>query len=110
MQGITVTLMNRVKTGVDEFNHDVYAYVETRVNDVLVYPTTASDLPTDETLEGRKYVYTLGIPKGDKHDWLNCRVRFFGRTFQSFGYPVEGIEANVPTRWHKKVTVELYEP
>lgn len=50
--------------------------------------------------------YTLGIPKGDAHSWTDARLSFFGREFRSVGYPEEGIEANIPTPWHKRVRAE----
>lgn len=108
MVGITVVLINRVKVGVDALNKDVYEEVETEVNNVLVAPTTSDDVISSTDLEGKKLLYTLGIPKGDSHDWTNCKVRFFGKTFKSYGDVIEGIEANVPTMWHKKVLVEWY--
>lgn len=49
--------------------------------------------------------YTLGIPKGDTHDWLDRRTAFFGRQWRTIGIPDEGIEANIPLCWHKKVHV-----
>lgn len=109
MRGITVVLINRTQTGVDALNHPIYEEVETEVSNVLVYPTTSDDVIDQTSLEGKKLAYTLGIPKGDAHDWLDCKVRFFGKTFKSYGFPIEGIEAMVPTRWHKKVLVDLYE-
>lgn len=109
MRGITVVLINRTQTGVDALNHPIYEEVETEVSNVLVYPTTSDDVIDQTSLEGKKLAYTLGIPKGDTHDWLDCKVRFFGKTFKSYGFPIEGIEAMVPTRWHKKVLVDLYE-
>lgn len=108
MRGITVTLINRVQVGVDVLNNPIYDYVETDVDNVLVAPTTTDDVVDPTSLEGKKMAYTLGIPKGDTHNWENCQVRFFGRTFKSYGYPIEGIESLVPTNWHKKVLVELY--
>lgn len=108
MVGMTVTLINRVKTGVDPFNRDTFSEVETQVKDVLVYPQSSDDVIGSTSLEEKKLTYILGIPKGDTHEWYDCKVRFGGKTYKSVGYPLEGIEANVPTRWHKKVTVELY--
>lgn len=78
------------------------------VTDVLVAPASTTDLPATIDLTGKKAVYTLAIPKGDTHDWTDCTVRFFGRTWKSFGFPLEGIEELVPLRWNKKVLVELY--
>ena len=51
----------------------------------------------------------LGLPKGDSHVWEDTEVEFFGKKFKTFGSTIEGIEANIPTPWHKKVRVAKYE-
>ena len=103
IKGITVTLVDRVKTGEDEMGAATYDDVEIQVENVLVSPTEATDIIN------QVQVYTLGIPKGDTHNWKDREVKFFGETFRTFGPVVEGIESMVPTAWHKKVTVERYE-
>lgn len=50
--------------------------------------------------------YTLGIQKGDTHDWIDRKIGFFGEVWRTVGTPVQGIEANIPLYWHKKVRVE----
>ena len=109
IKGITVTLVDRVKTGEDEMGGSTYDDVEIQVENVLVSPTEARDVINQVQLYGKKAVYTLGIPKGDTHNWEDREVKFFGKTFRTFGPVVEGIESMVPTAWHKKVTVERYE-
>lgn len=108
IKGITVQLLNRVQTGVDGFNQPIYDYVPTDVDNVIVAPASSDDVINSVNLYGKKAVYTLGIPKGDTHDWENQLIRFFGHTWQSFGFTIEGIEAMVPLDWHKKVMVERY--
>lgn len=51
--------------------------------------------------------FKVGIPKGDQTDWLDKKLRFFGRTFRTVGYPLQGIEANIPLSWHKTLSVEM---
>ena len=109
IKGITLTLVDRVKTGEDEMGASTYDDVEIEVENVLVSPTEATDVINQVQLYGKKAVYTLGIPKGDTHNWEDREVKFFGKTFLTFGPVVEGIESIVPTAWHKKVTVERYE-
>ena len=109
IKGITVTLVERVKTGEDELAAATYGDLEIEVENVLVSPTEATDVINQVQLYGKKAVYTLGIPKGDTHNWEDREVKFFGKTFRTFGPVVEGIESMVPTEWHKKVTVERYE-
>ena len=50
--------------------------------------------------------YMLGIPKGDTHNWEDTIVEFWGGRYRTFGMTIQGIEANIPTPWHKKVRVE----
>lgn len=109
MKGITVTLYDRIISGYDAFNHPIYEETAIQVDNVLVAPTSSDDVIDATTLEGKKAVYTLGIPKGDNHDWEDRKISFWGKTWHSFGMPLEGIENLIPLEWNKKVTVELYE-
>lgn len=109
IKGITVTLYQTVKTGSDGFGADIFEEQAAQVEDVLVAPAIADDVINSVQLEGKKAVYLLGIPKGDTHEWEDKTIEFFGKKFRSFGPVQEGIEELVPTRWHKKVTVERYE-
>lgn len=58
-----------------------------------------------ETSGGSTVTYTLAIPKGDTHDWTDRVVSFFGQMFRTVGSPVQGIDANIPLSWNKKITV-----
>jgi hypothetical protein len=107
--GITVELINEVDTGrKDEFNRAVYEDVSSFVDNVLVAPASGDEIVANDNFTGRKAVYTLAIPKGDTHNWINARVRFFNQEFRTFGEPVMGIEANIPLDWNMKVQVEKY--
>lgn len=108
IKGVTVILISKVQTGVDAFNHPMYDYVEEKVDNVLVAPASSDDIATSQDLTGKKAVYTLAVPKGDTHDWIDATVRFFGQEWHTFGFPLEGIEENVPLDWNKKVMVERY--
>lgn len=109
INGITVTLYNKTATGTDGFGDPIYTETPVDVEDVLVYPTSAQEILEMTNLYGKKAVYTLAIPKGDTHTWEDRKVSFFGEDWHVFGIPQEGIEANIPLRWNKKVTVERYE-
>ena len=109
MKGITVKLWERTQTGTDAFNDPVYALTSTSVDNVLVGQPITEEVTSSTDLYGKKIEYMLGIPKGDTHDWTDTAVEFFGRTYRTFGDVIEGIEANVPTPWHKKVRVCRYE-
>lgn len=109
MKGITVTLYEETKTGVDPFGAPVFAQTPVEVENVLVAPTSSDDRITELNLYGKTSVYTLGIPKGDAHDWKNKKVEFFGQTFRTFDDPIKGIDALIPLDWNTKVKVERYE-
>lgn len=109
IKGITVTLIQKQETGRDPFGSPIYADVEIPVENILVAPTLSDDVINTLNLTGRKAVYTLGIPKGDTHEWENQEVRFFGERWRVFGIPLQGIEEMIPLDWNKKVMVERYE-
>lgn len=109
MKGITVTLYQKTQTDNDEFNRPTYTEEAIDIDDVLVAPASATEVLDTLNITGKKAVYNLGIPKGDIHDWLDAKVEFFGETWHTISIPQEGIESNIPTRWHKKVQVERYE-
>lgn len=76
------------------------------VSNVLVgNPASAGvvDLPNNS---GALESYTLAIPRGDSHDWVNRVVEFFGKKFRTVGIPLQGIEENIPLFWHKQVNVQ----
>lgn len=108
IKGITVVLHEQRQVGIDAFNMPIYEDSTIQVEDVLVAPSSTDDITTSLDLYGKKAVYTLAIPKGDAHDWCDTTVEFFGRKWKTFGYPLEGIEENIPLSWNKKVMVETY--
>lgn len=109
IKGITVTLYEQTQTGTDAFNDPIYTETAINVDNVLVYPSTQTEILETVNLYSRKAVYTLGIPKGDTHNWENRRIDFFGQSWRSFGIPSQGIEDMIPLDWNMKVTVERYE-
>lgn len=109
LHGITITLYDKQKTGVDEFNKPIYEDVPISVDNVLVGEPTSEEATDTLSLTGKRLAYVLGIPKGDTHNWTDRKVSFFGGTFRTIGEPVQGIEDLIPLSWHKKVRVERYE-
>lgn len=108
IKGIPIKLIELKEVGKDEFNAPIREEVSTIIENVLVAPTSSDDVISAQSLYGKKAVYTLAIPKGDTHNWIDAEVEFFGQRFKTFGYPLEGIEANIPLDWNKKVMVEIY--
>ena len=109
MQGITITLIEKTETGKDLFGAPIYKESEITVSDVLVGEPTTDEIQNALVLYGKRVNYTLGIPKGDTHNWEDTEVilpePFAGR-YRTVGYPTAGIEANIPLRWNKKVKIE----
>lgn len=109
MRGIPVTLHVKTQNGVDGFNSPVYTESLETVQNVLVGEPSSTDITDSISLYGKRIEYMLGIPKGDAHDWNDVTVEFFGRTYKTFGTVIEGIEAYIPTAWHRKVRCERIE-
>ena len=109
IKGITIALLEREQVGVDGFNKPIYQYSKNYIPNVLVAPASSEDVTTSIDLTGKRAEYTLAIPKGDSNNWKDRIVEFFGHQWRTLGFPIEGIEANIPLDWHKKVMVELYE-
>lgn len=109
IKGITVTLYEETQSGTDGFGRPIYTETAVAVDNVLVAPASTSETLDTVNLTGKKAVYTLGIPKGDTHNWKDKKVEFFGETFRTFGEPLKGIEEMIPLEWNTKIQVERYE-
>ena len=108
IKGITVRLKTRVQTGTDEFKRPVYEEEFVDVENVLVGVPSSEDVINELNLSGKRITYTLGIPKGDTHNWINTEVEFWGERYRTIGKPMQGIDENIPLSWNKKVQVERY--
>lgn len=108
IKGMSVVLYIKQQIGVDGFNSPIYEEIPETVENILIAPTSPDEIINSQDLHGKKAVYTLAIPKGDTHNWEDATVEFFGRKWKTFGFPVEGIEENMPLSWNKKVMVEAY--
>lgn len=108
IKGITVRLKTRVQTGTDEFKRPVYEEGFVDVENVLVGVPSSEDVVNELNLSGKRIKYTLGIPKGDTHNWINTEVEFWGERYRTIGKPMQGIDENIPLSWNKKVQVECY--
>lgn len=108
IKGIPVTLHVKTQNGVDDFKAPIYAESTVVVDNVLVGQPSTREVLDNTQLFGKKAVFTLCIPKGDTHNWEDTKVEFFGKTWRTFGFVTQSIEANVPLDWNKKVMVERY--
>ena len=105
---MTVNLVVKTEIGMDEFGAPIYSEKLVPVNDCLVGQPSSDDVTNTLALYGKKIEYTIGIPKGDEHDWTDAEVEFFGARFRTVGYPETGIQANIPLRWGQNIKVERY--
>ena len=113
MKGMTVLLHVKTQTGVDTLNNPTYSESVVEVPNVLVGQPTTDDVTSSVSLFGKKLEYMLGIPKGDAHDWQDRKVSWTmpnGATMicQTLGFPIFGVEANIPGPWHMKVRCAAY--
>lgn len=95
-------------SGTDTFGHPIYTETPVTVEDVLVAPASITEVLDMLNITGKKAVYNIAIPKGDTHDWQDCRVDFFGTSWRVIGFPQQGIEENIPGRWNQRWMVERY--
>ncbi len=109
IKGVPVTLYEQTVTGYDAFGAPIYEETPVTVDNVLVAPLSDQEILNSVDLYGRKAVYTLAIPKGDTHDWVNKHVTALGIELETFGEPLIGIECDIPLEWNKKVKAAIYE-
>ena len=108
IKGIPVTLSEKTVIGKDEFDRPLYREIPVTIENVLVAPASTTEILDALNLTGKKVVYNIAIPKGDNHTWQDCRVDFFGMSWQVIGFPQQGIEGNIPLDWNQKWQVALY--
>lgn len=108
MRGMTVQIAIKTQTGVDALNNPIFTESYEDVPDVLVGQPTTDDITSSIQLYGKRCEYTLGIPRGDDHDWTDTKVIIFGKAYRTIGEPMRGIDANIPLRWNRNVKVERY--
>ena len=112
IKGVTVTLYTRTETGTrDAFGRMGVTETAVTVDNVLIQPLQrTTDVPTEATnISGEKTSYILGIPKGDTHDWKNCRVDFWGESYRTESGEWQGIEAMIPGDWNRKIVARRYD-
>lgn len=105
IKGTTVVLYDKVLTGTDEFGRAVYEETSVEVENVLIGEPTGTEVTDTANINGKKAVYTLGIPKSDANTWEDRDVEFFGERWHTFGYSTAGMEDLIPLDWNRKVQV-----
>lgn len=109
LRGISITLIEKVESGRDDFNAPIYAEVQSTIDDVIVAPASTNDVSETTDLTTITEAYNLYIPKGDTHEWRGAWVEIRGKRFRVVGTAKEYIEEMLPLRWNKQVMVARYE-
>lgn len=104
--GEQVKLITQTQVGTDAFNAPIWSETSVTIDNVLIAPSSEQEILDTINLYGKKSIYTLGIPKGDTHDWVNQIVEFWGRRWRTIGDPLRGMEHQIPLSWNTKVRVE----
>lgn len=102
----TVQLAKKTTTGTDPFGMPIETEELIDVPGCLVGQPTTDDISQTLEMYGKKIAYVVGVPKGDTNNWVDTEVVIFGERFRTIGYPMTGIEANIPLKWGKNVKVE----
>ena len=108
MKGMTIQYVKKTISSYDEFNNPIYTEELVDVADCLVGQPTTDEVTSTIALYGKTIAYSVGIPKGDTHDWTDAEVVIFGDRYRTIGYPQTGIQANIPLRWGQTIKVERY--
>lgn len=108
MKGMTIQLVVCTETEQDPFGAPVMTETLEDIEDVLVGQPSADDVNTSISLYGKKCEYVLGIPKGDEHDWTDAVVVIRGERYRTIGFPMRGVDENIPLRWNQNVRVSRY--
>lgn len=108
MKGTTIYYVKQTEIGLDDFGAPIYGEELEPVDDCLVGQPTSEDISNTMAMYGKQMAFTVGIPKGDAHEWTDAEVEIFGERFKVIGYPETGIQANIPLRWGQNIKVERY--
>lgn len=103
-----MVLITKSGTERDAFNRPITTETRTTVDNVLVSPVSQTDVAVinELSMNGKKAIYQLAIPKGDTNVWEDAEVEFFGATWKTTGFSTTGIDSLIPLGWNRKVLVE----
>lgn len=109
IHGVTVKLYNRRVVTYDALNAPVYELTCTEVENVLPGQPSSGEIVESVDLDGKRADLVLGIPKGDTNDWTDAVVEVWpGEYYETFGYPVTGVQDLIPLGWGANVKCARY--
>lgn len=108
MKTTTIQLAVKTQVSTNPFGEPIFEIEWVDVPGVLVGSPSTQEITDSLQLYGKRVDYTLGIPKGDNHNWVNTEVIIWGEHFITIGYPVTGEQENIPLKWGQNVKVTRY--
>ncbi len=108
IKGTTIQLVVETVIDHDPFGAEIVETTIEDVDDVLVGQPSTDDITNSIQMYGKRVEYVLGIPKGDTHNWTDAVVIIWGQKYRAFGFPMTGIQENIPLRWGQNIKVERY--
>lgn len=85
----------------------VVTWTSTVVQDVLIDPSTGSDVEDNIRLDGTRARLRLHFPKTFNDSLRGCKVTVRGTDYNVIGDPKPYTDENTPTRWHLPADVEV---
>lgn len=108
MKGMTVQLVVKSSSETDPFGAPIETEEIVDIQDCLVGQPSTDEIAQAMEMYGKQIAYVIGVPKGDEHVWVDTDVILWGERFRTIGYPMTGIQGNIPLRWGQNVRVERY--
>lgn len=114
MEGDTVYVKHRRRTGQDDLNAPTYTTGDVAVDNVLISPGARADVVESNRQEGVEVKWTLHMPKsftdGDfisvfNSSIANLNIEVYGVEYGVIGDPKPYQEQNTPTAWNMPVEV-----
>ena len=107
MIGERVSVLARSGEQIDEMGILVTEWTTRAVvDDVLVAPSSTTDLDGSTRPEGTRTTWVLHFPRTLTGSLRGCRVQVRGRLMEVVGDPQPYSEALTPTRWDRPVYVQ----
>lgn len=101
LRGETVAVLRPLATGSDAFGAPTVEWEREEVADVLVAPSSTSDLGADRP-EGSASSIALHFPKSYAKSLRGCRVEALGGVWEVSGDPAPFMGHLTPGRWNRE--------
>ena len=108
MKTMTVQLVKKAHTATDPFGMPIETEEYVDVPGCLVGQPSTDEITQTMEMYGKQIAYVVGVPKGDTNTWVDADVIIWGERFRTIGYPMTGIQENIPLNWGQNVKVERY--